>query len=212
VPPPGYLCNRCNQPGHYITECKQTSVPPASYVCNRCHKGGHYIVDCTAERAPPMHVSASVAYAVCCSAQCMFARSTCCVRCDEECRCSIVSVVYTKRFSRHYSDEQLFARYQTNSSTSLLLHSNTCHTLLMCTPLTLNTTVCTLLSSSTAAAAEAVEGAHKQHQVALVILLHLHTALAAVVVVMVIMVVPVVLTVVCRHRYHRRPLRLQCLA
>ncbi|KAG5187527.1 WD40-repeat-containing domain protein, partial [Tribonema minus] len=46
VPPPGYLCKRCQQPGHYITDCPEPNKPPPDYVCHRCGKGGHFKADC----------------------------------------------------------------------------------------------------------------------------------------------------------------------
>ncbi|KAF9978326.1 hypothetical protein BGZ73_002917 [Actinomortierella ambigua] len=45
-PPPGYLCKRCNTPGHYIKDCTAARVPPEGYVCNKCKQPGHFIADC----------------------------------------------------------------------------------------------------------------------------------------------------------------------
>ena len=61
VPPPGYVCRRCNEPGHFIYDCKipdknagdkASRPPPAEYVCNICHNPGHWIQDCP-DKAPP---------------------------------------------------------------------------------------------------------------------------------------------------------------
>ncbi|KAG0319317.1 hypothetical protein BGZ99_005160 [Dissophora globulifera] len=55
-PPTGYVCRRCNQPGHFIKDCTverqpnqhgQLSRPmPEGYICNKCNEPGHYIKDC----------------------------------------------------------------------------------------------------------------------------------------------------------------------
>jgi hypothetical protein len=47
TPKNGYVCKRCNVPGHYIKDCpQQQSGPPESYICNICKNPGHYIKDC----------------------------------------------------------------------------------------------------------------------------------------------------------------------
>ncbi|KAF9161485.1 hypothetical protein DFQ26_004506 [Actinomortierella ambigua] len=46
-PPPGYVCKRCNTPGHFIRDCTQARAPPEGYVCNICKEPGHFIADCT---------------------------------------------------------------------------------------------------------------------------------------------------------------------
>ncbi|CEP11700.1 hypothetical protein [Parasitella parasitica] len=43
VPREGYVCKRCNIPGHYIKDCPQVAT---DYVCNRCNEKGHHIRDC----------------------------------------------------------------------------------------------------------------------------------------------------------------------
>ncbi|KAG0251811.1 hypothetical protein BGZ95_006806, partial [Linnemannia exigua] len=47
-PPAGYICHRCNQPGHFVKECTAERVRrvPEGYVCNKCNQSGHYIKDC----------------------------------------------------------------------------------------------------------------------------------------------------------------------
>lgn len=49
-PPAGYICHRCNQPGHFVKECTAERVPrttmPEGYLCAKCRRPGHYIKDC----------------------------------------------------------------------------------------------------------------------------------------------------------------------
>ncbi|CAG8559295.1 11481_t:CDS:10, partial [Acaulospora morrowiae] len=47
-PPEGYVCNKCNLPGHWISECRGGQPrPPKNYVCKKCNLAGvHFIVDC----------------------------------------------------------------------------------------------------------------------------------------------------------------------
>ncbi|KAF9103919.1 hypothetical protein BGX27_010315 [Mortierella sp. AM989] len=51
-PPAGYICNRCNKPGHFIKECTferrpaSTGVVPEGYICRKCNESGHFIKDC----------------------------------------------------------------------------------------------------------------------------------------------------------------------
>ncbi|KAF9926854.1 GPI inositol deacylase [Linnemannia zychae] len=47
-PPAGYICRRCNQPGHFVKECTAERVQrvPDGYVCNKCNQPGHFIKDC----------------------------------------------------------------------------------------------------------------------------------------------------------------------
>ncbi|KAG0242454.1 hypothetical protein BGW41_004183 [Actinomortierella wolfii] len=45
-PPEGYICRRCNKPGHYIRDCT-SRTPPEGYVCKICNEPGHFIADCT---------------------------------------------------------------------------------------------------------------------------------------------------------------------
>ncbi|KAK3814259.1 MAG: CwfJ C-terminus 1-domain-containing protein-like protein [Benniella sp.] len=46
--PEGYICRKCNEPGHLIKDCPKGrgDVPPDGYACNICHKPGHWIRDC----------------------------------------------------------------------------------------------------------------------------------------------------------------------
>ncbi|KUF80886.1 pre-mRNA 3' end processing protein WDR33 [Phytophthora nicotianae] len=46
IPPEGYLCKRCNIPGHYISDCTEPKVPPPSYTCHKCRQKGHWKQDC----------------------------------------------------------------------------------------------------------------------------------------------------------------------
>ncbi|KAG0050731.1 hypothetical protein BGZ83_004478 [Gryganskiella cystojenkinii] len=59
-PPSGYICRRCNVPGHFIKDCptqtqnsnggdSQGNGPrpiPEGYICNKCQQPGHMIRDC----------------------------------------------------------------------------------------------------------------------------------------------------------------------
>ncbi|CAO3688330.1 unnamed protein product [Umbelopsis ramanniana] len=49
-PPPGYVCKRCNVPGHYVKDCPQardgTGSLPEGYVCRICNEPGHHIKQC----------------------------------------------------------------------------------------------------------------------------------------------------------------------
>ena len=57
-PPDGYVCRKCNKPGHWIQECPLPTThdysqpPPASYVCRRCGVGGHWIQQCPTNGNP----------------------------------------------------------------------------------------------------------------------------------------------------------------
>lgn len=52
VPGEGYICNICNEPGHWIEQCPlnrsniRNHGPPADYVCKICSISGHWIYDC----------------------------------------------------------------------------------------------------------------------------------------------------------------------
>lgn len=49
VPPPGYICKRCNVPGHYVRECPQArsnTTVPEGYICRICNEPGHHIKEC----------------------------------------------------------------------------------------------------------------------------------------------------------------------
>jgi len=50
VPPPSYICNICNQPGHWIKNCpiaqKKKKEIPEGYICRICNQSGHWISDC----------------------------------------------------------------------------------------------------------------------------------------------------------------------
>ncbi|ORX47632.1 hypothetical protein BCR36DRAFT_355711 [Piromyces finnis] len=49
VPPQGYVCNICNQPGHWIKNCPEAQKKkkvPESYICRICNNPGHWITDC----------------------------------------------------------------------------------------------------------------------------------------------------------------------
>ncbi|KAF9902557.1 hypothetical protein BX616_001902 [Lobosporangium transversale] len=56
-PPAGYVCRRCNIPGHFIKDCTVERQPtndqsrdstrmPEGYVCKKCNEPGHYLKDC----------------------------------------------------------------------------------------------------------------------------------------------------------------------
>lgn len=65
VPPSGYLCKKCSEPGHYIKDCPvlkeemaargqqqqqahgPNDVPPPDYTCVKCGTKGHYVRNCT---------------------------------------------------------------------------------------------------------------------------------------------------------------------
>ncbi|KAJ3213702.1 hypothetical protein HK099_007226 [Clydaea vesicula] len=53
TPPDGYICRKCNTPGHWIQQCpfQKTSVPPSTYTCRICGVKGHWIYQC-AHRLP----------------------------------------------------------------------------------------------------------------------------------------------------------------
>jgi len=80
VPGSGYVCNMCQQPGHWISNCPLAPAeravdrppPPASYVCKKCNVAGHWIELCTIQSArrpaaasgvPPLVVCAESAEA-----------------------------------------------------------------------------------------------------------------------------------------------------
>ncbi|KAJ1976469.1 hypothetical protein H4R35_002686 [Dimargaris xerosporica] len=60
IPPEGYVCRRCQVPGHWIQDCPQhlapdamgpagagrQAGPPNTYVCKICQTPGHWIQDC----------------------------------------------------------------------------------------------------------------------------------------------------------------------
>ncbi|KAI8142700.1 CwfJ C-terminus 1-domain-containing protein-like protein [Fennellomyces sp. T-0311] len=49
VPPEGYVCKICKQPGHYIKHCPentQAKRPRGGYICKICNEPGHFIQDC----------------------------------------------------------------------------------------------------------------------------------------------------------------------
>ncbi|KAG0214875.1 GPI inositol deacylase [Mortierella sp. NVP41] len=45
-PPAGYVCRRCNQPGHYVKDCVNERAVPDGYICNKCRQPGHLLRDC----------------------------------------------------------------------------------------------------------------------------------------------------------------------
>ncbi|KAJ3200333.1 hypothetical protein HK099_002722, partial [Clydaea vesicula] len=53
TPPDGYICRKCNTPGHWIQQCpfQKTSIPPTTYTCRICGVKGHWIYQC-AHRLP----------------------------------------------------------------------------------------------------------------------------------------------------------------
>ncbi|KAI8088900.1 CwfJ C-terminus 1-domain-containing protein-like protein [Halteromyces radiatus] len=52
--PEGYICKKCNIPGHLISDCPQRNVVPSGYVCKICNEPGHFIKDCPKkEERPP---------------------------------------------------------------------------------------------------------------------------------------------------------------
>jgi hypothetical protein len=49
VPPEGYVCRKCDVPGHWIQQCtssKTNAPPPTSYICKICCHQGHWIWEC----------------------------------------------------------------------------------------------------------------------------------------------------------------------
>ncbi|KAJ3090397.1 hypothetical protein HK102_003906 [Quaeritorhiza haematococci] len=43
VPPDGYVCRKCNTPGHWIQQCSlKSNVPPDTYTCKICNVKGHW--------------------------------------------------------------------------------------------------------------------------------------------------------------------------
>ncbi|KAJ3114135.1 hypothetical protein HDU96_002516 [Phlyctochytrium bullatum] len=48
VPPDGYICHKCNTPGHWIQQCPlhRAGLPPDTYVCRICSIPGHWIWAC----------------------------------------------------------------------------------------------------------------------------------------------------------------------
>lgn len=56
IPPDGYICRKCNCPGHWIQQCpyqQKTSVPPGSYICRICNTPGHWIYLCSQREIKP---------------------------------------------------------------------------------------------------------------------------------------------------------------
>jgi WD40 repeat protein len=45
-PPPGYVCNICHIPGHFIQDCTQKQGPPSNYICHLCNIPGHWKKEC----------------------------------------------------------------------------------------------------------------------------------------------------------------------
>ncbi|KAJ3154917.1 hypothetical protein HDU86_004436 [Geranomyces michiganensis] len=54
VPPDGYVCRKCNTPGHWIQQCPmpKQSIPPDGYTCKICLVKGHWIHQCPLRTAP----------------------------------------------------------------------------------------------------------------------------------------------------------------
>ena len=46
VPRRGYICKKCNKPGHFVQDCPLNSQPPEGYVCHVCKRPGHWKKDC----------------------------------------------------------------------------------------------------------------------------------------------------------------------
>jgi hypothetical protein len=47
VPPVGYICRKCNVPGHWIQQCPyRPHEPPEYYLCRICGIKGHWIQQC----------------------------------------------------------------------------------------------------------------------------------------------------------------------
>lgn len=50
TPPPGYVCRKCNTPGHWIQQCvipnRSLNGPPEGYTCKICWVKGHWIGQC----------------------------------------------------------------------------------------------------------------------------------------------------------------------
>ncbi|CAO3622360.1 unnamed protein product [Mucor hiemalis] len=55
TPRNGYICKRCNVPGHYIKDCPENAaeVPSEGYVCNICKNPGHFIRNCPERSQQP---------------------------------------------------------------------------------------------------------------------------------------------------------------
>ncbi|KAJ3162558.1 hypothetical protein HDU88_006591 [Geranomyces variabilis] len=54
VPPDGYVCRKCNTPGHWIQQCTmpKQSIPPDGYTCKICLVKGHWIHQCPQRTSP----------------------------------------------------------------------------------------------------------------------------------------------------------------
>ena len=46
IPPPSYVCTKCQKPGHWIQHCEVAKEPPPGYVCKVCQIPGHWLKDC----------------------------------------------------------------------------------------------------------------------------------------------------------------------
>ncbi|KAI8853243.1 hypothetical protein BC829DRAFT_383175 [Chytridium lagenaria] len=60
APPDGYICRKCNVPGHWIQQCgnmkQSTPMPPDTYLCKICTVPGHWIWSCPRRRYLPAQV------------------------------------------------------------------------------------------------------------------------------------------------------------
>lgn len=52
TPKEGYICRKCNIPGHWMSECTKVEYPPppAGYKCKVCDSGLHWVQQCDKDK------------------------------------------------------------------------------------------------------------------------------------------------------------------